>query len=116
MDRWDGQDTSLGKSPSPGFSAGPPAYDALPASTGTTTVLTNNGASGGTFSSTFTVYADVILTAPGGNPSDPAQVASHFPLASFTESIQGLWHPPNPCIPNSGPGTAVCQGDGFQPE
>jgi hypothetical protein len=94
---------------------GPPQYDALPASTGTTTVLTNNGTSGGTFSASYTVNADVILTVRGGDPSNPAQVTSHSPLPSFTETIQGTWHPPGPCVPNTGPGTAVCQNGGFSP-
>lgn len=92
--------------------AGPPVYDTLPPSTGTTTI-TSNGPSGGTFTSFFDVFVDVILTAPGGNPSDPTAVVSHFALPGFTESMQGTFHPPNPCIPNSGPGTGVCDSGGF---
>jgi hypothetical protein len=95
---------------------GPPVYDTLPASTGTTTVLTNHGASGGTFSATYTVNADVILTAPGGSPSDPTQVVSHFAQGSVTESLQGVWHLPSPCTPDSGPGTGVCANGDFSPD
>jgi hypothetical protein len=95
--------------------AGPPVYDALAPSIGTTTVLTNNGTGGGTFDAAYTVNADVILTAPGGNPSDPIQVVAHFPLDPFAEAVQGVWHPANPCVPNSGPGTGVCENGGFSP-
>jgi hypothetical protein len=55
------------------------------------------------------------ITVLGGDPSNPTQVTSHSPLPGFTETIQGTWHPPQPCIPNTGPGTAVCQNGGFSP-
>jgi hypothetical protein len=93
---------------------GPPVYDTLSPSTGTTTIDTN-GPTGGTFHSFFDVFVDVILTAPGGDPSNPAQVVSHFAESGFTESISGTWYPPGPCIPNTGPGTGACQNGGFTP-
>jgi hypothetical protein len=67
----------------------------------------------GAFSASYTINADVILTAPGGDPTNPTQVVAHFADASFTESISGTWHPPNPCIPGTGPGTGVCDSGGF---
>jgi hypothetical protein len=100
------------------FPAGPPVYDTLPPSTGTTTVLTN-GPNGGTFSSTFTVELDMILVAPGGNPSDPTQVVSHggLPFGTANESLQGTWQTSSPCPPTySGPGAGACQNGGFSPQ
>jgi hypothetical protein len=88
---------------------GPPVYDTLSPSTGTTTIDTN-GPTGGAFHSFFNVFADVILTAPGGDLSNPAQVVSHFTQSGFAESVSGTWYPPGPCVPNTGPGHTSATG------
>lgn len=90
---------------------GLPQPDDLTPSTGMITILSHvDGSGGGTFSSTLDVFADLILTSPGGDPNDPAQILAHRPLdVLHLENPSAAWshtpppaYPVNPDLPSGG--------------
>lgn len=78
-----------------------PQLDALPPSMGSMTIFHSTGG-GGTFDSFLGVYADLLFTLPGGDPTDPNQVMQHMVApVQHLASIGSTWsHVSPPGYPN----------------